>query len=127
MPGHGGTCMTIEIGTQKVGRIGRRGKTSHTPSHAPSLAIGEADANIFACPACQRPLGSGTPRCPSCGTRLIGGVKASRAAVLVGIGVFTGMIASGALMGVGSVVAPRAADVAGIQPAQSVAPTQVPV
>ena len=120
--------MTIEIGTQKVGRVGRvgrRGKAGHTPAHAPSLVIGEADANIFACPACQRPLGTGTPRCPSCGTRLIGGVKASRAALLVGIGVFTGMIASGTLMGIGSAVSPRPVDIAGVQPSAIVTPSQV--
>lgn len=119
--------MTIEIGTQKVGRVGRRGKTGHAPSHAPSLAIGEVDANIFVCPACQRPLGSGTSRCPSCGTRLIGGVKASRAALFVGIGVFSGMIVSGALMGIGAAVAPRPADIAAVQPSAVVTPTQVPV
>lgn len=119
--------MTIEIGTQKVGRIGRRNKAGHAaPSHAPSLAIGEVDANIFVCPACQRPLGTGTPRCPSCGTRLIGGVKASRAALFVGIGVFTGMVVSGALMGIGSVVAPRPADVAAVQASAIVTSTQVP-
>ena len=40
---------------------------------APSLPIGEIDANIFACPACSRPLDSGTRRCPGCATRLIAG------------------------------------------------------
>ena len=41
--------MTIEIGSQKVGRVGRRGRTSA----ATSMPIGEVDANIFGCPACR--------------------------------------------------------------------------
>ena len=75
--------MTLEIGSQKVGRFGRRGRGTPTAS---SLPIGELDANIFACPACSRPLGTGTRRCPGCATRLIAGVKASRAVVFVGVG-----------------------------------------
>jgi hypothetical protein len=117
--------MTIEIGSQKVGRVGRRGGARS----AASLPIGEVDANIFACPACSRPLGAGTPRCPGCGTRLIAGVKASRAATFVGIGVFTGMIASGALMGIGSLVSarPTPADVAVVPAPPVVTPTRAPL
>jgi hypothetical protein len=115
--------MTIEIGSQKVGRVGRRGGARM----APSLPIGEADANIFACPACSRPLGNGTPRCPGCGTRLIAGVKASRAAVFIGIGVFTGMITSGALMGIGSLLTARPADVTVVPAPPVVTPTQAPL
>jgi hypothetical protein len=87
--------MTIEIGSQKIGRIGRRGTRM-----APSLPIGEIDANIFACPACSRPLDSGTRRCPGCATRLIAGVKASRAVAFV----FVGGLA-GTMFGAGLVVA----------------------
>ena len=83
--------MTLEIGSQKVGRIGRRG-----PRMAPSLPIGEIDANIVACPACSRPLDSGTRRCTGCGTRLIAGVKATRAVAFLGVG---GL--AGTLLGVG--------------------------
>jgi hypothetical protein len=115
--------MTIEIGNQKVGRIGRRGG----PRQATSLPIGEVDANIFACPACSRPLGSGTSRCPGCGARLIAGVKASRAGVFIGIGVFSGMVVSGAFMGIGSLVAPRPADVAVVPAPPVVTPTQPPL
>jgi hypothetical protein len=115
--------MTIEIGSQKVGRVGRRGGTRM----ATSLAIGEIDANIFACPACSRPLGSGTSRCPGCDTRLIAGVKASRVAVFVGAGLFSGMIVSGALMGIGSLSGARPVDVPIVQAPPVVTPTQAPV
>lgn len=94
---------------------------------ATSLPIGEVDANIFACPACSRPLGSGTARCPGCDTRLIAGVKASRAAVFVGAGVFSGMIISGALMGFGSLTAARPVDIPTVQAPPIVTPTQVAV
>lgn len=115
--------MTIEVGTQKVGRISRRG----AKRPATSLAIGEIDANIFACPACNRPLGSGTSRCPGCDTRLIMGVKASRAAMFVGAGLFSGMLVSGALMGIASLSGARPADVAVVQAPPIVTPTQAPV
>ena len=115
--------MTIEAGTQKVGRVGRRGGKRA----AASLPIGEIDANIFACPACNRPLGTGTSRCPSCNTLLIGGVKSSRAAIFVGIGVFSGMIVSGALMGVASLAGVRPAAVPVVQAPPIVAPSQVAV
>ena len=112
--------MTIEVGTQKVGRVGRRG--GKRP--ATSLPIGEIDANIFACPACNRPLGSGTSRCPSCNTLLIGGVKASRAAIFVGIGLFSGMIVSGALMGIASVAGARPVAVPIVEAPPILTPTQ---
>jgi hypothetical protein len=115
--------MTIEIGTQKVPRVGRRGRTPM----ATSLPIGEVDANIFACPACLRPLGTGTSRCPSCDTRIIAGVKASRAAAFVGVGVFSGMIISGALFGIGSLTAARPVEVPIVQAPPVVTPTQVAV
>lgn len=115
--------MTIEIGSQKAGRIGRRGGSPM----ATSLPIGEVDANIFACPACSRPLGVGTSRCPSCGTRLIGGVRASRAIIFVGIGVFSGMILSAGLMAALSVTVSRPIDVAVVDVPPVVAPSQVPL
>jgi hypothetical protein len=115
--------MTIEVGTQKLGRVGRRGR----PHDATSLPIGEVDANIFACPACSRPLGVGTRRCPGCGTGLIAGVRASRVIVFVGVGLFSGMIASAALMAVMSVPGTRPADVAVVPPAPIVVPSQAPV
>lgn len=113
--------MTLEIGTQKVGRVGRRRGAPATEQ----MPIGEADANIFACPACSRPLGVGTPRCPSCGTRLVAGVKLSRALSFVALGVTIGMIASGGVMAVTS--AARPADLAVMPAPTIVTPTTAPV
>jgi hypothetical protein len=115
--------MTIEIGSQKAGRIGRRGGSPV----ATSLPIGEVDANIFACPACSRPLGVGTSRCPSCATRLVGGVRLSRAVTFVSIGVFSGMILSAGLMVAMAVTAPRPLVVAVVDAPPVVAPSQVAV
>lgn len=116
--------MTIELGSKKVGRIGRRGGArNQTPSQMP---IGETDANIFACPACSRPLGVGTSRCPSCSTRLVAGVKASRAIAFVALGIAFGMIASGGLMALTSTVA-RSAPVAVVPAPPVVAPSVAPI
>ena len=116
--------MTLEIGSQKVGRIGRRGRG--TPS-APSLPIGELDANIFACPACSRPLGSGTRRCPGCATRLIAGVKASRAVVFVGAGGLAGFALGAGLVALMTMLNAQPAQ-AVIQPAPPiVTPSQAPI
>jgi len=115
--------LTIEIGTQKVGRVARRRAVPKTDA----LPIGEADANIFACPGCTRPLGTGTARCPGCGTRLVGGVKASRAVAYVGIGVTIGMIVSGGVMTVVSAINRPAAIVVADTPPVAVAPTEAPV
>ncbi len=87
--------MTIEALSPKAGR----GTT--TPSDA--LAIGETDSNIFNCPACARPLGTGTTRCPGCRTRLIAGVQATRAITFIAgglaIGLFVGAGAMAAMTG----------------------------
>ena len=58
----------------------------------PKLAIGEADAHVFNCPTCSRPLNDGTPKCPACGTRLIMGVAVRRAATLMGFGAIVGPV-----------------------------------
>ncbi len=118
--------MTIEVGTQKLGGVGRRGRRAR-PQDATSLPIGEVDANIFACPACSRPLGIGTRRCPGCGTGLVAGVRMSRVIVFVGVGLFSGMIASAGLMAVLSRGAARPADVVIAPPAQIVQASQVPI
>ena len=114
--------MTIEIGSQKVGRIGRRGG-ARVPTQLP---IGETDANIFACPACSRPLGTGTKRCPSCSTRLIAGVKLTRASAFMAIGVTIGVILSGGFMTLMSAAA-RPADVVIPVAPPVVTPTQLPI
>lgn len=83
-----------------------RGKTTRTRrTRRQAMPIGEADANIFNCPACARPLAVGTPRCPECNSRLIGGVRASRAVGFMAIGVLIGAIAGAGTAGVVAVVA----------------------
>lgn len=114
--------MTLEIGSQKVGRIGRRG-----PRMAPSLPIGEVDANIFACPACSRPLGSGTRRCPGCATRLIAGVKATRAVAFVGVGGLAGTLLGAGLFAVVSFMNTRPVEAVVVPPPAVAAPSQAPL
>src|SRR5687767_3475519 len=122
VPGHGGTGMTLEIGSQKVGRIGRRGSRM-----APSLSIGEIDANIFACPACSRPLDSGTRRCPGCATHLLAGVKASRAIGFVFVGGLAGTLLGGGLVAAISFLGSRPVEVV-VAPAPAVVrPSQAPI
>lgn len=92
--------MTIEALSPKAGRT-----TKATSSDA--LAIGETDSNIFNCPACARPLETGSARCPGCGTRLIAGVRASRAIPFIAgglaIGLFLGAGAMAAVSGLSRV------------------------
>src|SRR3989442_10231220 len=59
---------------------------AHPASAGTELEIGSADAGIFSCPQCARPLGSENTRCPGCGTRLILGVPSQRAAVFATLG-----------------------------------------
>lgn len=114
--------MTIEVTNEKVGRLGRRSKTPRVTS----MPIGESDANIFNCPACARPLGTGVPRCPGCGTRLLAGVQLNRAMAFIGIGLATGVLVGGGIMAVVS-AAGRAAEVAVVVPPAVVTPSQLPV
>jgi hypothetical protein len=118
--------MTIEALSSKRGR---RGKDS-VPE---TLPIGETDSEIFNCPACARPLGSGTPRCPGCGTRLIAGVQAGRALAFLAVGTAVGLLIGGGLMAVTltlSRVTPAIADggttVPSALPATSAAPLLTP-
>jgi hypothetical protein len=78
-----------------------RGRLSgQRPDGPPKLAIGEADAHVFNCPACSRPLNDGTPRCPGCGTRLIMGVAVRRAVTLMGFGAIVGLFVGGMITSV---------------------------
>jgi hypothetical protein len=114
--------MTLEIGSQKVGRIGRRGTRM-----APSLPIGEIDANIFACPACSRPLDSGSRRCPGCATRLIAGVKATRAVAFLFAGGLAGTLLGGGLVAAVSFLGTRPAEALPAPAAAVVKPSHAPI
>jgi hypothetical protein len=69
----------------------------------PGPAIGEADSDVFNCPSCARPLANGTARCPSCGVRLIMGLKLKQAggilALGLAIGLFGGIAITSVLIG----------------------------
>lgn len=77
-----------------------------------TLAIGEMDQTIFACPVCARPLVNGARRCPGCNTRLIMGVPAQRASILIGAGLFAGLILGGGGSMVASALAGSAPGIA---------------
>ena len=91
MSGPQGNCMTIDALPHKARR------TPRAQEHG-ALPIGEIDANIFGCPACARPLGSGSSRCPGCGTRLIARVQAGRAIGFMASGLMIGLLAGGGVM-----------------------------
>jgi hypothetical protein len=92
----------------------------------PDIPIGEADANIFNCPACARPLAVGTSRCPACSTRLIDGVRATRAAVFIAIGFLVGGIVGAGLGGVVALAA-TAEPAAIVEPNTNATPSGAPL
>jgi hypothetical protein len=79
--------MTVEVARGRA----RRGKHESIEQ----LAIGEADANIFSCPRCSRPLAVGTYRCASCGLRMVAGVPLARVSGFVAAGLVVGLLVGG--------------------------------
>lgn len=75
-----------------------KGRRTATGQDHDGLPIGEADANIFNCPACARPLGAGASRCRGCGSRLIAGVQATRAVGFIASGLVVGLLVGGGVM-----------------------------
>ena len=70
------------------------GETKTPEAQGP--AIGEADARVFDCPKCARPLAEGTSRCPACGARMVMGVALRRAGAIMAFGVVVGVLVGGA-------------------------------
>jgi hypothetical protein len=108
----------------------RRTRKPKIASKSESLAIGEIDQTVFACPACARPLALGARHCPGCGTYLILGVEAKRASVFAGVGLIVGVLVSGLIGATAAAIdtarrdADMAAEAAAIANAlPSVAPT----
>lgn len=98
-----------------------KGRRSRSGPEHPTIAIGASDAQIFDCPACDRPLAVGTSRCPGCRTRLIGGIRATRAAGFIATGLMLGLIVGTAgTSGVFLLTRPLSAVVA--EPVPSAAP-----
>ena len=80
--------MTVEVAQ-------RRTRKPKVRAASESLAIGEIDQTVFACPACARPLALGAHQCPGCGTHLILGVQAKRASIFVTAGLVGGVVLAG--------------------------------
>jgi len=111
--------MTIEALSHKSSR---RKKDSASGA----LPIGETDSNIFDCPACARPLSTGAPRCPGCGTRLIAGVQAGRALGFVAVGLVVGLLIGGSAMAAAAALA-RVEPVAVVDGGTTILPTAAPL
>lgn len=90
--------MTIEATTRRRStRASRRDEREE-----PALTIGETDANIYNCPACARPLDVGATRCPGCRTRLLFGVRLTKAAMFLTAGALAGLLVGSVVTGVGA-------------------------
>jgi hypothetical protein len=59
------------------------------------FAIGEADADIFNCPRCSRPLAVGISRCAACGLRMVAGTPLVRVSGFVAGGLVLGLLVGG--------------------------------
>jgi hypothetical protein len=90
--------MTVDVARGRA-RRGKNPATEHIEQIA-QIAIGEADANIFNCPRCKRPLAVGISRCAGCGLRMVGGIPLTRVFAFVAAGLVLGLLVGG-----GSVVA----------------------
>jgi hypothetical protein len=95
--------MTVEVAQ-------RRTRKPKVLTASESLAIGEIDQTVFACPACARPLALGARHCPGCGTHLILGVQAKRASIFVVGGLAAGVVLAGMLGAAGSAIDKAARD-----------------
>jgi hypothetical protein len=82
--------MTVDVARGRA----RRGKNTATDQIA-QIAIGEADANIFNCPRCSRPLAVGISRCAGCGLRMVGGIPLTRVSGFVAAGLVMGLLVGG--------------------------------
>jgi hypothetical protein len=110
--------MTVEV----VRGRARRGKNA-TIERA---AIGEADANIFNCPRCSRPLAVGNSRCAGCGLRMVAGVPLGRVSGFVAAGLILGLlVGGGSVFAVTTLTRPTDKPVA--QVPTTVVPTTAPV
>jgi hypothetical protein len=89
-------------------------------------AIGEADANIFNCPRCARPLAVGNSRCAGCGLRMVAGVPLTRVSGFVAAGLLLGLLVGGGLVAAMSALT-RPVDQPVAQAPTTVIPSAAPV
>jgi hypothetical protein len=102
---------------------GKARRSTRRKTEPETLAIGEVDANIVACPACARPLDSGASRCPGCGTRMIGGIRATKALGFAASGLVVGLIVGTGVTGLVAIASRPAVGPAVVEtPVASVAP-----
>jgi hypothetical protein len=76
------------------------------------MTLGQADANIYNCPSCARPLATsrGPQRCPGCGTRLLLATPISRVVVFVSAGLAVGLLSAFSFSAIaGTISAPQTA------------------
>jgi hypothetical protein len=103
-----------------------RGRGKAAPVMPEPLAIGETERDVFSCPVCARPLAQGAGRCAGCGTRLLLGVPAKRAAAFLGLGAIVGMLVGGMVAATAvSLATPQVGTGTGSTPLTK--PTQPPV
>jgi hypothetical protein len=106
----------------------RKGRRSRSSRDTAPLAIGVADAQIFDCPACRRPLAVGTSRCPGCRTRLVGGIRATKAGGYVATGLMLGLIiGTGGTAAVLTLARPVEAPIVEPLPSVATLPSAAPV
>lgn len=98
--------MTINNALRRFHRPSRGPKAARRPE---PLAVGEVDTHVFNCPRCTRPLATGAPVCPGCGTRLIFGVRARLALSFLVVGVSIGTLLGGGIMYAARPAGPSAA------------------
>jgi hypothetical protein len=110
--------MTVEVASGRA----RRGKNARIQQ----AAIGEADANIFNCPRCARPLAVGNSRCAGCGLRMVAGVPLTRVLAFVVPGLLVGLLVGGGLVVAVSTLT-RPADRPVAQAPTTVLPSAAPV
>jgi hypothetical protein len=95
------------------------------PRESKNAAIGVADANIFLCPRCSRPLAVGVSKCAGCGTRLVAGVPLLKVSGFIGAGLIVGLLVGAGGVGVATLLGrPAAANVA--SPPVAVLPSAAP-
>jgi hypothetical protein len=95
-----GKTASLRRGWRALPRPSLSALTAPKPPRTPSYGIGDADAHVFNCPVCARPLPDGTWKCPGCSTRLVFGVTLKRAGGLLSFGLVVGILLGGLAMSV---------------------------
>lgn len=95
-----GKTASLRRSLPSLPRINLSARSQPTTPRVPSYGIGDADAHVFNCPVCARPLPDGTWRCPGCSTRLVFGVTLKRAGGLLSFGLVVGILFGGLAMSV---------------------------